>query len=155
MPKPEAVVKATSRELAAASQNYLIKYSPNERSLKKCFMEINQGDVFWLQPEDASGSQAVYPHPYVIIQDDVINHSRINTVVVCALTSNRKRATEPGNILLEAGEANLFRQSVVVVSQVDTVEKTQLVDYIGSLSKQRVEQILAGMRFQQVSFFAR
>lgn len=118
-------------------------------------MEINQGDVYWLQPEEARGSQSGYPHPYVIIQDDVINHSRINTVVVCALTSNRKRATEPGNILLEAGEANLLKQSVVVVSQVDTVEKTQLIDYIGTLSKQRVEQILAGMRFQQVSFFAR
>ena len=155
MPNPEAVVKATSRELAAAAQNYLIKYSPNERVLKKCFMQINQGDVYWLQPENARVPQAGYPHPYVIIQDDVINHSRINTVVVCALTSNRKRATEPGNILLEPGEANLFKQSVVVVSQVDTVEKTQLVDYIGSLSKQRVEQILAGMRFQQVSFFAR
>ena len=118
-------------------------------------MKINQGELYWLQPEEVRGSQAGYPHPYVIIQDDAINHSRINTVVVCALTSNRKRATEPGNVLLEPGEANLLKQSVVVVSQVDTVEKTQLVDYIGSLSKQRVEQILAGMRFQQVSFFSR
>jgi mRNA interferase MazF len=71
----------------------------------------------------------------------VINHSRVNTVVVCGLTSNQKRATEPGNILLEPGEENLLRQSVIVVSQVDTVEKTQLGPYIGSLSKQRVEQM--------------
>ena len=79
----------------------------------------------------------------------------ISTVVVCAMTSNKKRATEPGNVLLEAGEANLPRQSVIVVSQVDTVEKTQLGEYIGTLSQPRVEQILAGMRFQQLSFFAR
>lgn len=118
-------------------------------------MEINQGDVYWLQSKMADGSTASYPHPYVVIQDDVINRSRVSTVVVCAMTSNPKRATEPGNILLEAGEANLPRQSVIVVSQVDTVEKAQLGDYIGSLSKQRIEQILAGMRFQQSSFFAR
>lgn len=115
-------------------------------------MNIHQGDIYWLH--DAR-TQAAYPHPYVVIQADVLNHSRISTVVICALTSNQKRMTEPGNILLEPGEANLPRQSVVVVSQVETVEKTQLGAYIGSLSQQRVEQILAGMRFQQVSFFAR
>ena len=118
-------------------------------------MEIKRGGIYWLQSEEPSGATAGYPHPYVVIQDDVINRSRINTVVVCAMTSNKKRATEPGNLLLEAGEANLPRQSVVVVSQIDTVEKTQLGGYIGSLSQQRVEQILAGMRFQQLSFFAR
>ena len=118
-------------------------------------MEIKQGDIYWLQSEAPGGSPAGYSHPYVVIQDDVINRSRINTVVVCAMTSNQKRATEPGNILLEVGEANLPRQSVIVVSQIDTVDKAQLSDYIGSLSQQRVVQILGGMRFQQLSFFDR
>jgi len=108
-------------------------------------MKISQGDIYWLHAEGMGGSEADYPHPYVVIQDDVINRSRINTVVVCALTSNQKRMTEPDNVCLEAGEANLPRQSVVVVSQIDTVEKPQLGDYIGSLSKPRIEQILAGM----------
>ena len=108
-------------------------------------MIINQGDVYWLKLEEPAG----YPHPQVIIQEDVINHSRIQTVVVCALTTNIKRVNIPGNVLLEAGEANLLRQSIVVVSQVSTVEKAQLGEYIGSLTKERVEQILAGMRFVQ------
>jgi mRNA interferase MazF len=68
---------------------------------------------------------------------------------VCALTSNLQRAKLPGNVLLEAGEANLAKQSVVVVSQVSTVDKSQLGEYIGSLSQQRVQQILAGMQFLQ------
>ena len=116
---------------------------------------IQQGDVYWLYVARPDGAEALYPHPYVVIQDDVINHSRINTVVVCALTSNQKRMSEPGNVLLAAGEANLPRASVVVVSQVDTIEKAQLGDYIGSLGKERVAQILAGMRFQQLAFFRR
>ena len=55
----------------------------------------------------------------------------------------------PGNVLLEAGEANLPKQSIVAVSQVSTVDKAQLGEYIGSLTKERIDQILAGMRFLQ------
>lgn len=118
-------------------------------------MEIRQGDLYWLRAARADGPAVDYAHPYVVIQDNVINRSRVNTVVVCALTSNRNRMTEPGNVLLEAGEANLPKQSVVVVSQVEAVEKTALGEYIGSLSQERIEQIFAGMRFQQKAFFDR
>jgi mRNA-degrading endonuclease toxin of MazEF toxin-antitoxin module len=62
----------------------------------------------------------------VVVQEDVFNHSRIATVVVCALTSNLHRANEPGNVLLEVGEGNLPEQSVVVVSQISSVDKALL-----------------------------
>lgn len=116
---------------------------------------INQGDIYWAKLEDPNGLQPDYAHPQVVIQDNLFNRSRIDTVIVCALTSNMKRANEPGNVLLEIGEANLPKQSVVVVSQVSTVDETQLGKYIGTLTRQRVNQVLAGMRFQQLSFFAR
>ena len=107
-------------------------------------MAVNPGDIYWVSVE-ASG----FPHPHVVIQDGIVNGSRIHTVVVCALTTNLKRAKAPGNVLLQAGEANLPKQSVVVVSQVSSVDKTQLGEYIGSLGEQRIHQILAGMRFLQ------
>ena len=114
---------------------------------------IHRGDLYWLAPDDARGPCPAYSHPHVVVQDDVFNHSRISTVVVCALTSNLHRVSEPGNVLLEVGEGDLPRQSVVVVSQISSVEKSRLGERIGSLSNARVEQILAGLRFQQVSFF--
>lgn len=80
-----------------------------------------------------------------MIQNNVFNRSRINTVVVCALTSNLRRAAAPGNVLLEKGEANLPRQSVVNVSQIYTVDKRDLVEEIGTLSRRRIRQILAGV----------
>jgi len=116
---------------------------------------INRGDVFWIGPDDSRGPVPSYSHPHVVVQDDVFNHSRITTVVVCALTSNLHRANEPGNVLLEVGEGNLPKQSVVVVSQISSVDKARLGERIGSLSDTRVEQILAGLRFQQASFFER
>ncbi|MES2645146.1 MAG: type II toxin-antitoxin system PemK/MazF family toxin [Myxococcota bacterium] len=116
---------------------------------------IHRGDLFWIAPDDARGSIPGHPHPHVVLQDDVFNHSRLDTVIVCALTSNLHRANEPGNVLLDPGEGNLTRHSVVIVSQVSSVDKARLGERIGALSEARVEQILTGLRFQQVSFFRR
>jgi mRNA interferase MazF len=116
---------------------------------------IGRGDIFWIEADDVRGSVPGPAHPHVVIQDDVFNRSRIPTVIVCGLTSNPQRASEPGNVLLDAGEGNLPKSSVLVVSQVSLVEKAKLGGYIGSLSQERVEQVLAGMRFQQASFFGR
>lgn len=108
-------------------------------------MVIQQGDLFWIEFDDPDGSGPSYKHPHVVIQNNVFNSSRINTTVVCALTSNLKRATAPGNVLLETGEGNLSKQSVVVVSQIITIDKAELGDYIGRLSRTRVRQILEGI----------
>jgi mRNA interferase MazF len=127
---------------------------PGQRAAPRA-ARINRGDVFWIGPDDARGPAPRYAHPHVVVQDDVFNHARITTVIVCALTSNLHRAQEPGNVLLELGEGNLPEQSVVVVSQISSVDKDRLGDRIGSLSEARVDQIVAGLRFQQVSFFDR
>jgi mRNA interferase MazF len=80
---------------------------------------------------------------------------RIHTVIVCALTTNLGKANEPGNVLLDVGEGQLPKQSVVVVSQIASIEKARVGDRIGALSRQRVDQIIDGLRFQQASFFER
>jgi len=116
---------------------------------------IYRGDLFWLAADPSRGPVPAYRHPHVVVQDDVFNHSRITTVVVCALTSNLHRASEPGNVLLDVGEGDLPEHSVVVVSQISSVDKAELGPRIGSLSSARVDQILDGLRFQQASFFAR
>jgi len=107
---------------------------------------INQGDIFWVELDEPTGSSPGYRHPHVVIQNNVFNRSRINTVVVCALTSNLQRDAAPGNVLLEAGEVDLSQQSVVVISQLFTVDKSQLSEHIGTLSRKRIRQVLDGMR---------
>ena len=108
-------------------------------------MVINQGDIWWIDLEEPSGSRPGYRHPHVVIQNNLFNHSRINTVVVCTLTLNLKRAESPGNLILKKGEANLPKTSVVNVSQIFTVDKSDLAEKIGSLSSVRVVQILEGI----------
>jgi len=109
-------------------------------------MVINQGGVYWIDLGAPVGSAPGYSHPHVVIQNNMFNRSKLNTVLVCALTSNLKRAAAPGNVLLEEGEANLPKRSVVVVSQIVAVDKAQVGEYIGALSPRRVRQILDGLR---------
>jgi mRNA interferase MazF len=109
-------------------------------------MVIRQGDIYWVDLGDPVGSAPGFYHPHVVIQNDAFNASNLRTVVVCALTSNLKRASAPGNVLLEPGEANLPKQSVVNISQVFTVDKSQLGEKIGTLLPNRVRQILDGLQ---------
>jgi len=81
----------------------------------------------------------------MVIQNNVFNRSRINTVVVCSLTSNLQRAHSPGNVMLNKGEANLTKQSVINITQIFTVDKKDLVEKIGSISSERMTQVLEGI----------
>ena len=96
--------------------------------------EIRQGQVYWVDLRPASGSAPAERHPCVVVQNDIFNRSAIGTTLVCLITSNLGRAKAPGNVLLRKGEASLSRASVVNISQVLTVDKTELVEYSGMLS---------------------
>lgn len=116
---------------------------------------VSRGEIFWIAGDEAKGSIPGTPHPHVVVQEDVFNHSRIGTVIVCALSTNLRKASEPGAVLLDLGEGGLERQSVVVASQITCVYKSRLGAYIGSLSQERVDQVVAGLRFVQSAFHDR
>lgn len=110
-------------------------------------MVINQGDLYWVELGEPRGSEPGFRHPFVVIQNDAFNKSKISTVVICALTSNVKLAQAPGNVMLKKGEASLPKASVVNVSQVMTINKDELGTKIGQLSKKRMEEIIDGFQF--------
>jgi len=108
-------------------------------------MVINQGDIYWVEVDEPTGSEPGYTHPHIVVQNNLYNQSKIKTVIVCVLTSNLKYANVPGNVSLEKGEANLSKASVANVSQILTIDKTQLGEYIGTLPSRRVNEILDGI----------
>jgi mRNA interferase MazF len=110
-------------------------------------MIMNQGDIFWVHLPKPAGSEPGLRHPGVVIQNNLFNRSRLNTVVVCLLTSNLKRADATGNVRLMKGEANLPKASVVNITQIYTVDRNQLVEKIGVLSRSRFQQVLDGIQF--------
>ena len=106
---------------------------------------IRQGDIYWVDLGEPKGSEPAYRRPHVVVQNDLFNRSRIQTVVVCALMSNLKRAAAPGNVLLARGEAGLRKRSVVNISQVFTVDKSRLRSRIGALSTERLREVVDGV----------
>jgi mRNA interferase MazF len=109
-------------------------------------MVIRQGEIYWIDLGEPRGSEPAFRHPYIVIQNNIFNSSRLNTVAVCALTSNLKRAEAPGNVLLQKGEANIPKQSVVNITQIFTVNKNDLEDKIGKVSEARFGEILNGIK---------
>ena len=107
---------------------------------------ISQGDLFWVDLGKPSGSRPGFRRPFVVVQNDVFNRSRLTTVIVCALTSNLRRAEAPGNVMLPRGEGQLAKDSVVNVTQLFTIDKGELTDRIGRLGGDRVADVLRGIR---------
>jgi len=108
--------------------------------------EVYQGEVYWLDFGPAAGSAPAERHPCVVVQGDLFNRSRISTIVVCLITSNLSRARGPGNVALKDGDANLPKESVVNVTQVLTVDKTELADRLGKLPAGTVDAIREGLQ---------
>ncbi len=109
-------------------------------------MVIKQGEIYWVDLGEPRGSEPAFRHPHIVIQNNLFNASKINTVVVCSLTSNIKRAEAPGNVLLQKGEANLPKKSVVNISQIFTVNKSNLANKIGQVLEKRFNEILDGIK---------
>ena len=109
-------------------------------------MVAKQGEIYWVDLGEPAGSEPGYRHPHIVIQNNIFNASNINTIVVCSLTSNVARAKAPGNVLLDKGEANLPKKSVVNISQIYTVNKGDLMERIGHVSESKMSEILDGIK---------
>ena len=84
--------------------------------------------------------------PGLVIQNDALNDSNINTVIMLAITSTLKFGELPGNIVLQKGEANMPRRCVINVSQIKSVDKKSIKENISSLSDKRMAEVYQGLR---------
>ena len=108
-------------------------------------MTVAQGDVWWADLPEPSGSGPGFRRPVVVVQGDALNRSRVATVVCVPLTSNLKWATAPGNVLLSASVTGLPKESVANVSQLVTLDKSDLTERVGKLARSKLELLLSGI----------
>jgi len=108
---------------------------------------IRRGQVWWVEFGEPKGSKPGYRHPALVLQRDEVNASRINTIVVCALTSNRALARAPGNTLLPRRATGLPRDSVANASQIATVNKSDLERLAGTISPRLLDRVNDGLRW--------
>ena len=84
--------------------------------------------------------------PGLVIQSNALNDSKINTVIMLAITSTLKFADLPGNVTIRKGEANMPMKCAINATQIKSVDKASLTEKIGSLSNQTMEEVVQGLQ---------
>ena len=108
---------------------------------------IARGQVWWADLGEPRGSAPAYRHPVLVIQRDEANQSRLATVVVCVLTSNRRLAAAPGNTLLAKRQTGLRKDSVANASQILAVNKDELERIAGTIPAALMARVDTGLRW--------
>jgi len=116
-------------------------------------MVIRRGSVYWIDFSPGKGSEPSGRRPGLVIQNDILNDSRLNTVIVIAITSTLKLGELPGNVVLKKGEANMPKRCVINVTQIKSVDKSSLKEAIGTLSADKLKEVYEGLKFVTDFFF--
>lgn len=108
-------------------------------------MVVAQGEVWWADLGEPTGSEPGFRRPVVIVQGEAFNRSRIATVVCVPLTSNLRWAQAPGNTELDPRDTGLPKPSVANASQILTLDRAVLSECVGRIPAQKLALLLAGI----------
>ena len=109
-------------------------------------MVIRKGSIYWVDFSPGKGSEPMGRRPGLVVQNDILNDSKLNTVIMLAITSTMKFGELPGNVTLRKGEANLPKKCAVNVTQIKSVDKRSIKEEIGTLTSKRMDEVHAGLR---------
>jgi mRNA interferase MazF len=107
---------------------------------------ISRGDIHWVDLGDAQGSRPAKRRPVLVIQSDPYNESRLATVLAAVITSNAALAAMPGNVFLPAAASGLRRDSVVNITALVTLNKSDLTDPAGQVPSHLMHAVDRGLR---------
>jgi len=109
-------------------------------------LTVRRGELWWATLPPPHGSGPGFRRPFLVVQSDTFNQSHIDTVIVATVTSNLDRARAIGNVLIEAKDSRLPKDSVVNVSQLATVDRWMLSEHVSSLPDELMDRVDAGLR---------
>ena len=99
------------------------------------------GEIWWVDFQEPRGSTPSFVRPGIIIQNDELNDSEINTTIVIPITSNCRLADYKGNVFLEKEESKLSKDSVALCAQITTVDKQALLEKKARLSTALINEV--------------
>lgn len=100
---------------------------------------IQRGDVFLVNLDPVIGSEVGKTRPAVVLQNEMANRTS-PTVTVIPLSTKVERVF-PFQVLIPAGEGGLTRESKALCEQIRTLSTKRLLQHLGSLPPERLEQI--------------
>jgi len=103
-------------------------------------LAIKRGDVFFADLSPVVGSEQGGTRPVLIIQNDIGNRFS-PTVIVAAITAQIQKAKLPTHVEIEASKHGFERDSVILLEQVRTIDKSRLTDKITHLDEALMKEV--------------
>jgi len=107
---------------------------------------VERGQVWTADLGEPEGSEPGYNRPVLIVQTDAFNRSRLHTVIAVVLSTNVRLVDAPGNVLIPAKASGSRKDSVANVSQVITIDREFLIELVGRVRGQFLEDVENGLR---------
>ena len=99
--------------------------------------DIRRGDIYYADLRPVVGSEQGGIRPVVILQNNVGNrHSP--TVIAAAITSRKGKHKLPTHVNLDAPVPGLYRDSIILLEQLRTIDKSRLRDKLGYLGEDQM-----------------
>ena len=109
-------------------------------------MVIERGGIYWADLGAPVGSRPAKRRPVLVVSADIYNASRLATILAATITSKTALATMPGNVFMPATVTGLPRDSVVNVTALVTLDKTDLTDRAGTAPPSLLDEVGRGLR---------
>lgn len=103
-------------------------------------MQIKRGDIFFAQLNPVVGSEQGGTRPVLIIQNDIGNQYS-PTTIVAAITSQIMKAKLPTHVEVSAGQSGLERDSVILLEQIRTIDKSRLKHKVAVLEEEIMAKV--------------
>ena len=103
-------------------------------------MSIKKGDLYFADLSPVTGSEQGGIRPVLVVQNDVGNKYS-PTIIVAAVTSRRNKADLPTHVEIAADGNGLSKNSVILLEQLRTIDKTRLKERIGTIDRNRFPEV--------------
>ena len=101
-------------------------------------MVVKRGDIYYADLRPVVGSEQGGVRPVLIIQNDMGN--RYSPTVICAaITSKMNKAKLPTHIALNSEDYGIVKDSVILLEQVRTIDKSRLREKVCHLDEKCYE----------------
>ena len=107
---------------------------------------MKRGEVWWADLPNPVGSGPGYKRPFLVVQSNPFNVSRISTVVVVTITSNLALAEAPSNVRIAKSDSGLPQPSVVYVSQLIMLDRSVLTSKVKTLAGAAMDKVDSGLK---------
>ncbi len=103
-------------------------------------MNVKRGDVFFADLSPVVGSEQGGTRPVLVIQNDIGNRFS-PTVIIAAITAQIQKAKLPTHVEINAKKYGFERDSVILLEQLRTIDKSRLTDKITQLDDVLMEKV--------------